>query len=383
MKNNIYPNQLRVAEFFAGIGLVRAALGKRYKVVFANDIDAKKLALYKANFGSAHFVLNDIARISGCDVPNVDVATASFPCTDVSLAGNRKGLDGAQSGMFWHFTRIVQEMGERKPRAILLENVPGLATSNGGADLAAAIATLNGLGYACDMLIGDARWFVPQSRQRLFIIGTAGPIDEGRIGDWEPSAIRPEWMRNFALDRPHLDLYPLKLGLPPHKLVTLSEIIDRLSPRSVEWWESERVDAFLSSLSPLNEARLIGMIRSRRLSWATAYRRTRKGRPTWEIRGDSIAGCLRTTRGGSSKQAVVEAGRGKVRVRWMSAREYARLQGAPKFKIPPGKENDARFGLGDAVCVPVVRWVAEKCLTPLVVAPPAVVAASAVAAEVR
>ncbi len=375
MNNNVRPHQPRVAEFFAGVGLVRAALGRKYKVVFANDIDPKKHALYKANFGAADFLLGDIADLEASHVPDIEVATASFPCTDVSLAGNREGLSGSESGMFWHFARIISEMDERKPHTVLLENVPGLATSNDGRDLVETIGTLNDLGYTCDMIVGDARWFVPQSRQRLFIIGTQQPVAEAAVGDWEPSAIRPEWMKEFVGTNPHLDLRALRVGLPPHKLVTLSDIVDRPRSNANVWWDKERLAAFRESLSDIHETRLQRMISGPRLSWATTYRRTRKKRPTWEIRGDAIAGCLRTTRGGSSKQAIVEAGRGKVRVRWMSAREYARLQGAANFKIPAEKESDAMFAFGDAVCVPVVRWVIEECVSPLIRVVPAAAAA--------
>jgi DNA (cytosine-5)-methyltransferase 1 len=85
----------------------------------------------------------------------------------------------------------------------------------------------------------------------------------------------------------------------------------------------------------------------------------------WEIRADELSGCLRTARGGSSKQAVVEAGRGNVRVRWMTATEYARLQGAPDFKLDGVRESAALFGFGDAVCVPAVAWIAKMYLRPL------------------
>lgn len=79
-----------------------------------------------------------------------------------------------------------------------------------------------------------------------------------------------------------------------------------------------------------------------------------------------MSGCLRATRGGSSKQAVVLAGNDGLRVRWMTAREYARLQGADSFVLPDAiSENQALFGFGDAVCVPVVEWIARNYLEPL------------------
>ena len=92
---------LKAAEFFAGIGLVRLALEQEgFEVVFANDIEPGKRDLYAANFGSEDFVLGDIRDIKGADVPDIELATASFPCTDLSLAGHRAGLDGKESGMF-------------------------------------------------------------------------------------------------------------------------------------------------------------------------------------------------------------------------------------------------------------------------------------------
>ena len=84
----------------------------------------------------------------------------------------------------------------------------------------------------------------------------------------------------------------------------------------------------------------------------------------WEIRTDAISGCLRTSRGGSSRQAVVGAGNGQVRVRWMTAREYALLQGAPNLQWGDASEAQAKFALGDAVCVPAVAWLAEHYLVP-------------------
>ena len=85
----------QVAEFFAGIGLVRLALDKLgWQVAFANDIDADKFAMYQANFGPEHFVLGDIHKLSADQIPTCDLFTASFPCNDLSIAGARAGSNG-------------------------------------------------------------------------------------------------------------------------------------------------------------------------------------------------------------------------------------------------------------------------------------------------
>lgn len=330
----------RAAEFFAGIGLVRAALERHgIDVVWANDVEPVKAKLYAANFPADHYVLGDIRDVRGRSLPPVDLATASFPCTDLSLAGRRRGLAGAQSGLFWEFARVLEEMAQR-PTAVLLENVPALATSHNGRDLDDVLKRLHQLGYTTSTVLLDARSFVPQSRPRLFVIGALGAL--GALGQAPPPPPPPP------------------PPTPPHRL---ADIVER-EPED-GWWDERRTQRFLAELSPRHQARLAALEPS---AYRAAYRRTRSGRATWEIRDDEIAGCLRTARGGSSKQAIVHGGR----VRWMTAREYARLQGVDDgFDFAGLSRNKVMFGFGDAVCVPAVAWIAEHCLLPILEARPA------------
>ncbi|MGH9751393.1 MAG: DNA mismatch endonuclease Vsr, partial [Blastocatellia bacterium] len=166
--------QKTFAEFFAGIGLVRMGLERQgWSVAFANDVDERKREMYDAHFGDAseHFKLCDIHDLSAKDAPTVTLATASFPCNDLSLAGSRNGLSGKQSSAFWGFVRILDEMKKRRPPVVLIENVTGFLTSHGGDDFKEALLALNELGYGVDTFILDAARFTPQSRQRLFVVG--------------------------------------------------------------------------------------------------------------------------------------------------------------------------------------------------------------------
>lgn len=91
-------------EFFAGGGMTRAGLGQEWSCIFANDIDAKKAASYAANWGKEHLVVRDVSKITPGDLPGrVDLAWASFPCQDLSLAGAGAGSKGERSGTFWPF----------------------------------------------------------------------------------------------------------------------------------------------------------------------------------------------------------------------------------------------------------------------------------------
>jgi len=357
-------SKLRAAEFFAGMGLMRLGLEREgVEVVFANDIEPVKARLYSANFDSSHLVLGDVREVRGDDVPDIDLATASFPCTDLSVAGRRRGLAGRESAMFWELARVLGEMAGRRPRTVLLENVLGFASSHGGRDLRSAVGELNALGYSCDVFVGDAAWFVPQSRPRLFIVGSRDTAPQD--GAPPPSPLRPEKVVGFYRDNPDLQLHVYPLASPEGKAVSLDEAVERMDPADRRWWDEGRSSRFAESLSEIQRSRLMGLASSRRLNRRTAYRRTRRGKAVWEIRSDDIAGCLRTARGGSSKQAIVEAGRGAYRLRWMTPLEYARLQGAGDLDLGSVTDNQALFALGDAVCVPVIRWIARSYLKPL------------------
>ena len=365
----------RAAEFFAGIGLVRMALERAgWSVQYANDIKPFKRDMYCANFPGGEFDLRDIRKVSGADIPDVDLATASFPCIDLSLAGWRRGLAGEHSGLFWEFARVIGEMGERRPQLLLIENVPSFLTSAGGADLRAAISRLNSLGYECDLLIADAQWYVPQSRKRLFIAARVGGLaDSG--ARWEDSPLRPPALARFIDGNPDLGLVPLRLSSPPADRQSLDSVVERLDDSDERWWEPKRVRMFVASLAERHRERMRLMLDSRSTEWATAYRRTRNGRAVWEIRADGIAGCLRTAAGGSSRQALLETARGIARVRWMTPLEYARLQGAEGYRVPESvSDNQALSGFGDAVCVPALEWIVRECLNPLAepsISPPA------------
>ena len=361
-------SELRAAEFFAGIGLMRLGLeGAGIATAWANDVDPAKRDLYVENFGDAELAFGDVRDVRGAALPAVDVATASFPCTDLSLAGNRRGLRaagaprGAEGGssMFWEFARVLGELPS-PPAAVLLENVLGFASSHGGRDLAEAVRCLNALGYSCNLLAIDARHFVPQSRPRMFVVGLRSPDLRDR---WQPAADRPSWAHRLAAALPGARLHARPLPPLPAGPAALDAVVERLPSTHPDWWPPDRVTRFAASLSRVQTARLAALRDQDGRRWRTAYRRTRDGVAVWEIRADGIAGCLRTARGGSSRQALVQAGDGEVRVRWMTPREYARLMGAPEFRVG-ARRTQALFGFGDAVCVPAVRWLAEHYLVP-------------------
>lgn len=188
-------------EFFAGAGMARIGLGLGWTCLMANDIDPAKCRSYAANFGREGMICNDVARLTTTRLPGrAHLAWASFPCQDLSLAGDRAGLGAARSGTFWAFWRLMQALRVegRAPRVIVVENVVGLLTSHGGCDFDAICEALTDTGYRFGAAVIDAALFLPQSRERVFIVAVdekmhvpAALIASGPMGH----SIRQCWSR--------------------------------------------------------------------------------------------------------------------------------------------------------------------------------------------
>src|SRR3970282_1679852 len=150
-----------------------------WQVVFANDISEKKYEMYREFFPDIeqHYLVDDIFEIAPANVTATTLATCSFPCIDLSLAGNMNGIIyGDHSSAFWGFIKILKAQGESAPPLVLVENVPGWLYSNKGKDFRVTVQALNTLGYACDVFILDALRLTPQSRSRVFLVGARLPV---------------------------------------------------------------------------------------------------------------------------------------------------------------------------------------------------------------
>jgi DNA (cytosine-5)-methyltransferase 1 len=360
--------QRRAAEFFAGIGLMRMGLDKEgWSTVWANDLDEKKWEMYRANFndGACEFVLDDVHNVEGKDIPDIELATASFPCNDLSLAGSRHGLSGTNSSAFWGFVDAIKGMGKRRPPLVLLENVAGFLTSNDGNDFRDALVALNDLGYAVDAFIIDAMRFVPQSRVRLFVVGSKAKPDRLKETSVNllQSDVRPSALADFIFMNPEIGWSIRRLPPPPAPTMKLADIVEDVPLNSETWWSQERCEYLLNQMSDKHRVEAERMMAGSKWTYGTVFRRVRNGRSMGELRTDGVAGCLRTPRGGSGRQILFCAGKGQYRVRLLTPKECARLMGANGYKINVPL-NQALFGFGDAVCVPVIQWIARHYLNP-------------------
>jgi DNA (cytosine-5)-methyltransferase 1 len=256
-------------------------------------------------------------------------------------------------------------MGDRKPPLILLENVTGFLTSNNGQDFKDALMALNQQGYALDAFIIDAVHFVPQSRVRLFIVGRHIEEPNLKVKHYLPETeLRPAKLVDFIYMHPEIN-WNINTELPnlPSVKNNLSTIIEKVSKSSSLWWNRERVDYLLNQTFERHLSKILELKKQKHYSYLTAFRRVRNGKSMAEIRFDGIAGCLRTPKGGSARQILLEVGKGEINIRLLTPKECAKLMGAGDFTLS-GTANEALFGFGDAVCVPVISWIAENYLNP-------------------
>ena len=172
-------NELTGVSLFAGIGGFDLAMQRQgVRVVASVEIDKNCNKVLAEHFPNTK-QFNDITEVKGSDLigagftPDRGIITGGFPCQDLSVAGKRAGLAGARSGLFWEAARIVEET---QSNWFIIENVPGLLTSNSGADFGVVIGTMADLGYGVAWRVLDAQYFgVPQRRRRVFIVGKRDP----------------------------------------------------------------------------------------------------------------------------------------------------------------------------------------------------------------
>jgi len=357
--------------------MARAGLGKEWECLFANDIDARKGANYAANWGAGHLKVEDVARLTTADLPGrADLAWASFPCQDLSLAGDYAGLKGERSGTFWPFWGLMKALAEegRAPSIVVLENVCGALTSHGGKDFAAIGGALADGGYGFGALVMDAVRFVPQSRPRLFMVAVreGRTIPAGLVGKEASPLWRPANLIGAYEQLPQRSKEAWlwwNLPAPPPRQSTFADVIES-EPYGVLWRTAAETTRLLALMSPVNLEKVAQAKAAKRRMIGGIYRRTRRdknGRRAQraEIRFDGVAGCLRTPAGGSSRQSIMIVEGESVRSRLLTPREAARLMGLPdSFKLPE-KYNQAYHLSGDGVAVPVVRYLAAHILEPL------------------
>jgi DNA (cytosine-5)-methyltransferase 1 len=246
------------------------------------------------------------------------------------------------------------------PPILVAENVIGLVSAQEGQHYRALHNALINRGYRVGSVVLDAQHWVPQSRPRVFVIATRGDV----VIPPSLQTTKPTWAHPKAVERAAKGLDGWiwwNLPRPSLRKQGLSDIIEWDAPFA----DAETDRRNISLISSRHRDRL-DCVPETSVFVAPGYRRTRNGKQVLELRFDDLAGCLRTPEGGSSRQVVVIKKDGRLHSRLITTREAARLMGAPDTYLLPGRYNDGYKAMGDAVAVPVAKWLAEYLLVPLV-----------------
>lgn len=355
-------------EFFAGAGLVREGLKHEWSCVWANDIDSSKERIYTANFGKQEFKLGDVSTVDAGSLPAADMAWASFPCQDLSLAGWQRGMAAKRSGTFWAFWRLMRDLFDagRRPSVIVIENVTGLLYGDDFTGLCEALAALD---MRFGAMVLDAKWFLPQSRARVFLVAVDSRVNPASLAEERPAGLHvpnsliAAWKR---LPQTLKDRW-IWWRFQPTSVVArrVEDLIDE-EPEGVSWHTASETKCLLRMMSEVNRAKLDYVMSTGEARVGFLYKRMREGQQRAEVRFDGIAGCLRTPGGGSSRQTIVLVEGDKVRSRLLSPREAARLMGLVDTFQLPGTYNEAYRAMGDGVAATVVTALGEQLLLPLV-----------------
>jgi DNA (cytosine-5)-methyltransferase 1 len=159
---------MKVFSMFSGIGgfdLAMRNLG--HEIVGACEIDKYAREVYSRHFPGVP-IHNDATQVSPESLPQFDVLCAGFPCQAFSIAGKRRGFEDTRGSLFFEIARIAKE---KKPSILLLENVKGLLSHDKGETFRTIISTLDEMGYDAEWQLLNSKYFVPQNRERIFIIG--------------------------------------------------------------------------------------------------------------------------------------------------------------------------------------------------------------------
>ena len=172
--------ELNVLDLFSGIGGFHKGFEQAgYKLnVHFSEIDKWAIAVYKHNFKDAIYA-GSVIDIRGEQLPQIDLITFGSPCQDFSLAGRRRGLDGERSSLIGEAIRLIREL---RPKAFIWENVKGTFSSNNGEDFTAILKAFADIGgYRCEWELLNTSQFLPQNRERIYLIGYTTKAG----GDWK------------------------------------------------------------------------------------------------------------------------------------------------------------------------------------------------------
>ena len=309
-------SEIRVASMFAGIGGICIGFKQAgYDLVWANEVDSAACKTYRRNLGDSWLRTGDIKKIAPQDVPDMDVLTAGFPCQSFSIAGSQRGFNDPRGNLFFEIAKIIDK---KRPKAIFLENVSNLLEHDCGKTFLVIYNSLVQFGYVVHYRIMEANLYgnLPQTRSRIFVVAFL---------DFKAS-------EKFRFPDP-IDL-----------TININDLVRRCERKHEVYYYQHNSDFQLK----------YGHMK---FDYNSIYRMSDKG-PT-RVRNQF---CPTLTANMGTYPDRVPIVRDNYGVRKLTLRECLDFQGFPSdFKFPNTISiNDAYKQIGNSVCIPVVKRIADK-----------------------
>ncbi|MFK7947114.1 MAG: DNA cytosine methyltransferase [Saprospiraceae bacterium] len=324
----IAPNQQKLKgytfiDLFAGIGGFHYAL-KSYgaKAVFASEIDKKAATVYETNHGLKPH--GDITKIEAKTIPKHDILCGGFPCQAFSISGKQKGFEDTRGTLFFDIARIINH---HQPKILLLENVKNFVRHNQGETLKTVLSTLENLNYNVFYKVLNTRYFgLPQNRERVYIVGF------------------------------HKDFYNGNFEFPNQKIVScLNDILEE-NPTNGKIIEREDMWIY-KQFEP--QKNIFGEIElPNRPIQIGKVNKGGQGERIYHPLGHAIT--LSAHGGGAGSKTGLYQINSKIRK--LSPRECARLQGFPEDFILPKSVTEAHRQFGNSVSVNVLQFIIEEII---------------------
>ena len=176
---------MKFIDFFSGIGGFHTGLEKAgMRCIGWCEFDKFAQASYRAMYDTDNLWFgDDVTKVKGKDLPKADLWTFGFPCQDISIAGNQKGIKkGTRSGLFYEIMRLLDECKENKPKWLMCENVKNLLSIDGGGGFLNVIGEMAERGYSIEWGVYNSKNYgVPQNRERVYIVGYFGKERSGKL----------------------------------------------------------------------------------------------------------------------------------------------------------------------------------------------------------
>ncbi len=308
----------KVGSMFAGIGGICLGFKQNgFEIVWANDFDIAVCKTYRKNFGNGYLIEKDIRKVEISTIPNVDILTAGFPCQPFSIAGMQKGFKDSRGNLFFEIARVVDYI---RPQIIFLENVENLIKHDDEKTFLVIYTTLAQFGYSVRYKVMQADNFgnIPQPRSRIFIIAFK--------------------------DLNKCDAF--KFPEPIELTTKTSDIINRTEKKH-EIYYYKNTDSIYSFL--------LNNVKDENSIYSMSEKGLRKVK-------NNLCPTLTATMG--IKKNRVPVVKDNYSIRKLTIKECLEFQGFPKeFKFPSSiKIEDAYKQIGNSVCVPVIKRIAEEIL---------------------